>query len=79
MIFLKLKQLFFLAIGVVLLCAAMVQGASAAGEAHQTRQFNYSIYLDETREMDIDSVQNASFQPIVYVNKLSFSGHVVWL
>ena len=64
MIFLKLKQLFFLAIGVVLLCAAMVQGASAAGEEHQTRQFSYSIYLDETREMNIESVQNASFQPI---------------
>jgi signal transduction histidine kinase len=79
MIFLKLKQLFFLAIGVVLLCAAMVQGASAAGEEHQTRQFSYSIYQDETREMGIDSVQNASFKPIDYINRQSFSSHVVWL
>ena len=79
MIFLKLKQLFFLAIGVVLLCAAMVQGASAAGEEHQTRQFSYSIYQDETREMGIESVQNASFKPIYYINRQSFSSHVVWL
>jgi signal transduction histidine kinase len=79
MIFLKLKQLFFLAIGVVLLCAAMVQGASAAGEEHQTRQFSYSIYQDETREMGIDSVQNASFKPINYINRQSFSSHAVWL
>jgi len=79
MIFLKLKQLFLLAIGVVLLCASMVQGAWAAGGEHQTRQFSYSIYLDESRDIDIESVQNASFQPIDYVNKLSFSSHVVWL
>ena len=79
MLFLKLKQLFLLTIGVVLLCAAMVQGASAAGEEHQTRHFSYSVYLDETREMGIESIQNASFQAIDYTNKLSFSGHVVWL
>lgn len=76
---LKLKQLLVVAVGVVLLWLPMVQGALAAGEESQTRHFSHSVYLDETREMGIDSIQNVSFQTIDYINKLSFSSHVVWL
>jgi hypothetical protein len=77
--FLKLKQLFHLFMGVAMLWAALMQGAWAAGEEPQTRHFSYSFYQDETREMGIESIQNASFKPIDYINRQGFSSHVVWL
>ena len=77
--FLKLKQLFYLFMGVAMLWAAVMQGAWAAGEEPQTRHFSYSIYQDETREMGIESIQNASFKTIDYINRQGFSSHVVWL
>jgi signal transduction histidine kinase len=76
---LKLKQFFCLCLGIGLLWAASVQWAWAGETQTSPSHFSYSVFIDESRKMAIDSVQNQTFQPLVDKNKLDFSGNSVWL
>ena len=76
---LKLKQFFCLCIGIGLLWAAGVQAAWAGETQASPGHFSYSVFIDESRQMGIESVQNQTFKPLNDIKKLSFSGHSVWL
>ena len=76
---LKLKQFFFLCMGAALLWASSLQWSWAAEPGPLTNRFSYSVFLDETREMEIDSIQKASFVPLDDRNRLAFSRNDVWL
>ena len=76
---LKLKQFFCLCIGIGLLWAAGVQAVWADETQASPSHFSYSVFIDESRQMSIDSVQNQTFKPLNDTKKLGFSGNSVWL
>ncbi len=41
--------------------------------------FKQSVYVDETQVLDIQAIQQVTFQPLDGVYKLNFSHSVVWL
>ena len=79
MSFMKLKRIFCLCIGIGLLLAASVQWAWAGETQASPSHFNYSVFIDESRQMAIESVQTQVFKTLENKDKLSFSGNVVWL
>jgi len=76
---LKLKQLFCFCMGIALLWAASVLSAWAGEIQTSPSQFSYSVFIDEGRQMGIESVQNQTFKPLNDKKKLGFSGNSVWL
>ena len=75
----KLKRIFCLCASLALLWAAALQWAWAGETEPAKTHFSYSVFLDESRQMTIDSVQTQAFKPLDDKNKVNFSGNVVWL
>lgn len=76
---LKLNRIFCLCIGIGLLWAASLQWAWAGETEPANSHFNYLVFIDESRQMAIESVQTQIFKKLEDKDKLSFSGNSVWL
>lgn len=73
------RHQWFVRLGIAALWAATAMGCSAANNDSSTVHFNQSVYVDESRQLDIQAVQQVTFKPMDYTDKLDFSDSVVWL
>ena len=76
---LKLKWIIGWCASLALLWAATLQWAWAGATEPANSHFNYSVFIDESRQMAIESVQTQVFKTLADKDKLSFAGNVVWL
>ena len=75
----KLNQPWTWLLRTVVLWTACTWGCWAADAPVPSTNFNQFIYVDEAQQLDIQTIQQASFVPLDGAPKLNFAHSVVWL
>jgi signal transduction histidine kinase len=75
----KLNQPWTWLLRTVVLWTACTWGCWAADAPVPSTHFNQFIYVDEAQQLDIQTIQQASFVPLDGAPKLNFAHSVVWL
>jgi len=75
----KLNQPWTWLLRTVVLWTACTWGCWAADAPVPSTHFNQFIYVDEGQQLDIQTIQQASFVPLDGAPKLNFANSVVWL